>query len=241
MSGKIKPLSYLLVSAAFWGMSAEASNSHAIYVGTGGSDAGYTINWGERSGTGSWGVSSDSFLGFTLKSMINGVEAGELSRGGNVRCIGVGGDQSVGNEASINRDRRGTVIEAIRLDLPAKDATVGVIGGEGMTFAGIQRIVFDRLALGKGSQVSISGFSENPKASWKGKRPEKLVYDAARGRLSFTTTDASGDLGIIEFANLNATLSKSGVSLVFSNENHGNNAYGLVGWHYVANPNALTE
>ncbi len=233
---RVAMLPWLLVAAFVCNAHLNASNTYDINVGTGGSDADRSVNWGERSGPGTWGVSRESFLGFTLVSMINGVEAGELSWGGNLRSLGVGGDGSVGNTASINRTRRGDTIEAIRLELPAAGARVGVPGGGYGSYGGISGIAFDRLSLGSGSEVTITGFAGNPEARWAVDRPETLVYDAARGRLSFTTTDASDDYGVIRLSNLDATLSEGGVSLVISNEKHGNNAYGLVGWQYVAVP-----
>jgi hypothetical protein len=212
---------------------------HDLNVGTG--NVTRSVNWNERSGGGSWGVSRESFWGFTLTSLINGVEAGELSWVTNVRTLGVGGSGSIGNAANINRGSDGSV-EAIRLDLPAANGLVGVTGGATLPYLGLSQVAFDRLTNGSGSQVTISGFVADPQASWAVAPGNNAGFTYNGGVLTFATgatADGWTDYGVIEFANRAATVAPGGVALVFSNNKPSNNAYGLVGWQYAVETDGL--
>jgi hypothetical protein len=208
------------------------------------------VNWGPRTAqtSGTWGVSSESFLGFTLTSLINSAEAGQLSWAGtaeNSRALGVGGDGSHGSGWGINRNNASTIVEAIQLNLPAENGLVGVIDGPDEIFLGLRQIAFDRLNVASGALVTISGFVADPEASWAQSpftTPPTLTYNA--GTLSFETLNATDwtAFGLLQFDNLSATLSDPGVSLVFSNNRNTNNAnaYGLVGWQYAVVPELST-
>jgi hypothetical protein len=236
----MKPIRLLILAGAISALSVSASTTlkeSGIFVGTGGAATGYSINWSDRGSGGTWGVSSETFAGFTLTSLINGVEAGELSWANNVRNLGVGGTGSFGGSASINHNQDSSIIEAIRLDVPAQDEPVGARKAQGQ-FAGINWLAFDRLGVGTGAHVSITGFLEDPQASWEVSPftgEEILSYDPALGKLFFTTTADSNDFGKLVLANPNATLSDEPISLVFSNDQAVNfaNTYGVVGWGYL--------
>jgi hypothetical protein len=214
----------------------------SINVGTAAAPDLREVNWGTRGEQtgGTWGVSSESFLGFTLTSLFDGVEGSELGYDAtSSRMLGIN-TSSFGNPGRIvYRTNNPQGREGIRLDLPAEDALVGVIGESDMMFAGISQIAFDRLNNGTGNIVTLSGFVADPQASWTVQPggAEDLSFNVDTGTLTFSTS-GSGDLfGILGFANLGATLSESGVSLIFSNDRaNNNNSYGLVGWQYAVIP-----
>lgn len=215
-----------------------------------GADSGEPVNWGSdlpAEGSGGWGVTTSTYAGFTMTSMVNGVEDGELSWGGNDVAVGVNSDIPVfGNDydqtsflASINRSEDSSVIEAIQLDLPAANAVIGPDGNQ--AFQGLTRMGFTRLNQHMGSHVSIVGFVEDPQASWfvdpvigdvigSG----DISYDPVLGKLLIVTDSSSDDFGIVVFDNPNATLSDEPVSLILSNDfaRHQRGGYGIVGWSY---------
>jgi hypothetical protein len=236
-------------------LQSQITTFHDLYVGTAAAPNLQEVNWGTRGEQtgGGWGVSKETFLGFTLTSLFDGVEDKELSyTAGDSRTLGVAG---IGNNA--NPTTPGTIHyrtntnnggvpgrEGIQLAVPAEGALVGVIGGSDKEFAGISRVFFDRLNNGTGNIVTISGFVADPQASWvvQPNGGEDLSYNTVTGTLTFSTP-GSGDLfGVLAFDNLGATLSETGVSLVFSNDRaNNNNSYGLVGWQYAAVPEAATQ
>jgi hypothetical protein len=217
---------------------------HEVNVGTAVGDNLREVNWGprvEQTG-GGWGVSSESFLGFTLTALFDGVEGSQLGYDATTsRTLGV---NEIGNPGRIvYRTNTPLGREGIQLALPAEEASVGVIAGDAMPFAGIRQVAFDRLNNGSGASagniVTITGFVADPEASWvisPFTTPPTLTYDAELGRLSFETFNATdwAGFGLLQFDNLGATLSETGVSLVFSNDRaNNNNSYGLVGWQYA--------
>lgn len=217
-----------------------ATGTYDIVVATG---TGESVNWASDApvseGSGAWRTSRSSHAGFVLVSLINGIEAGTLSWGNNNNpALGVGGRDSFGFSAAINTtEDRGTV-EGIRLELPARNAPVGVQGDRHRKFSGLTGMSFSRLTQHNGSIIAIRGFTANPEASWVVNPVNTpMRYDSATGTLLIVTTSSLEEFGTLRFGNPDATLSANGVSLTISNErakSHNRGGFGLVGWQYQA-------
>jgi hypothetical protein len=220
-------------------LQAQAPTYHDLNVAIGAAPSLREINWDARGEltSGTWGVSSESFLGFTLTALLDGgTDGAQLSyESASNRTLGVA--STLGTGRIIYRTNEPIGKEAIQLDLPAKDAPGVVSGHPDRTFAGISQIAIDRLSQGAGNIVTISGFVADPQASWAiaPGLEASLVYSG--DTLTFETgrgTEGWTPVGVLQFANLGATLSETGVSLVFSNDRaNNNNPYGLVGWQYA--------
>jgi hypothetical protein len=228
------------LTVLFTNVVGQTTEFHDLNVGIGAAPSLREINWASRGElfSGSWGVGSESFLGFTLTALLDGTPDGaNLSyESASNRTLGVASVLGVGR--LLNRTNEPIGREALRLELPAQGAAGVVAGDAQATFAGLSQMAFDRLSQGTGNIVVISGFVADPQASWAAVPGNEASLVYSNGTLRFEVgrgADGWTPVGVVAFANLNATLSDAGVVPEISNDRENNaNSFGLFAWQYAA-------